>query len=323
MAKIKWAEVVQKSVPIFESFLKRGVTPTLRAVYYALVSTNVIPNTKGAYQGLGGALVDARKDGRINWGWMADETRSAEGGDHADWEAEEYAEACVTQMFDRLHNFKLPRWKNQPYYVEVWIEKFALARTFQTWLKTRNVTLVPSRGYSSWSFLVRCASRIKTKAAGREVKIVYFGDFDPSGADIERFIGEALRSFGVDVEVERVAVTEEQIQEHSLPSVPEDAEEIEKLQRDPRYLNWEHGLFRVELDALLAIVPDEFERIVKASVDQYFDEDIHKLVVAEEKALQKQVSDLVEQKVLDGLEEYRAEIENADEDEDEKEDEGG
>jgi hypothetical protein len=57
------------------------------------------------------------------------------------------------------------------------------------------------------------------------------------------------------------------------------------LQRDPRYENFVevHGgqLYAVELDALMAYVPDEFERIVKSAVDQYYDPKIWKEVLKE------------------------------------------
>jgi hypothetical protein len=280
MAKINWDNVVTSSIPIFKDFNMRGVVPTLRTIYYALVSKEIIPNTKSAYKGLSAAFVTARQDGRIAWQWLADETRKAEGGDRRYyWDKDEYADALmrrvVNDVKDAIYNdnYNIPKWHRQPNYVEVWIEKAALQATFRKYLEDWRVTLVPSRGYSSWTFLKEGADRIRERAGEKKAKILYFGDFDPSGEDIERFITESLNRFpGVDVEVRRVCVSLDQINEYNLPAVPEDAEEIEKLQRDARFKNWEHGVFRVELDALLAIVPDEFERLVTEAVSAEFDQ---------------------------------------------------
>ncbi|MEM4818968.1 MAG: hypothetical protein QXQ91_01475, partial [Nanopusillaceae archaeon] len=61
--------------------------------------------------------------------------------------------------------------------------------------------------------------------------------FDPSGEDIARDYVERLRYIepDLDFEAEKVAVTREQIEKFNLPCTPESQEELEKLQRDPRY----------------------------------------------------------------------------------------
>jgi len=291
MARLNWKHIIAQSIPIFKDFIDRGITPTVRTIYYALVSKELIPNTRSAYQGTCKKLVKARKEGLVKWGWIADETRATRGLDRPRWKPERYAEVWIEHLFKNLRDYALPKWENQPYYVEVWIEKFALANTFQTWLGDMNVVLVPSRGYSSWTFLKEAADRIRDNAEGREVIILYFGDFDPSGRDIERFLGEALEWFGVEASIENIAVTREQIDRYNLPHAPEDADEIAKMKRDPRFKKWEHGLFRVELDALMAFVPDEFERIAKESVAEYFDEDIYEETLKTQEEERKTVWD--------------------------------
>jgi hypothetical protein len=80
---------------------------------------------------------------------------------------------------------------------------------------------------------------------------------------MDRHLGKALSYFGLDgiVDFERVAITQEQIQQFDLPPTPENSETLEKLDRDSRtnkFIDKYGKLFAVELDALLAIVPDEF-----------------------------------------------------------------
>jgi hypothetical protein len=102
MGSIKWDNVVAQSIPVFESFISKGVIPTLRTIHYALVSKNIIPNTKTAYKGLSSALVKARQDGIVNWEWLADEGREAkEGESNYIWEPEKYADATIRQLLER------------------------------------------------------------------------------------------------------------------------------------------------------------------------------------------------------------------------------
>jgi hypothetical protein len=109
--------------------------------------------------------------------------------------------------------------------------------------------------------------------------VLYFGDFDPSGEAMDRHLVEALSYFDLDsstVHFERIAVTQDQIDEYNLPPTPEDSETLDKLDKDSRtngFIDKYGKLIAVELDALLAIAPpDEFKELVQGSVDQYFDE---------------------------------------------------
>ena len=64
-----------------------------------------------------------------------------------------------------------------------------------------------------------------------------------------------------------------------MPPTPEDSETLDKLDKDSRkdaFVDKYGQLIAVELDALLAIVPDQFKQLVQESVDQYFDEAIYK-----------------------------------------------
>ena len=76
---------------------------------------------------------------------------------------------------------------------------------------------------------------------GKKPIIIYFGDYDPSGEDIPRSIRDNIISFGVDIEVKRVALMKEQVMKWKLPPAP-------AKKSDSRTANWD-GLVQVELDA--------------------------------------------------------------------------
>ena len=215
---------------------------------------------------------------------------------------------------DTLHERYVPeilyKWYKQPNYVEVWLEKTALLGTFRNFLKDRHVRIVPNRGYPSWAFGYENFKRLKRRSQERhyelvngelkeiiekQIYILYFGDYDPSGSDMDRFLKSGIadyfiKYFGLEGRVHfepRIAVTLDQIERFNLPPEPEESDTVtlDKLQRDPRYENFldAHGgqLYAVELDALMAYVPDEFERIVKGAVDHYYHPEIWEEVLQE------------------------------------------
>ena len=102
MTRLNWEKVVETARPIIRSFVSMGTPPTVRAIHYALVSRDVIPNTLSGYQGLIKVLVKARKDGRIPWNWIADEGRSTQGNDIPLWEADDYVKGFVDYFMSKL-----------------------------------------------------------------------------------------------------------------------------------------------------------------------------------------------------------------------------
>jgi hypothetical protein len=96
-------------------------------------------------------------------------------------------------------------------------------------------------------------------------------------------LDNALRFFGLgDIDFQRIGVTEEQIEEFHLPPVPNSKETIDKVNHDTMKNGFirKYKLYVVELDALLAIVPDEFKSIVQGSVDQFFNQEIYQAVLS-------------------------------------------
>jgi hypothetical protein len=72
---------------------------------------------------------------------------------------------------------------------------------------------------------------------------------------------------------------------------------LAKLKRDPRAnaFRAKHNgeLFQVEVDALVAYVPDDFKELVLDSVDAFFDEDIHAEV--KEEYSEEDITELVKE----------------------------
>jgi len=299
--RIDWKGVVDRINRELPWFLERGIKPTLRTLFYRLVSLQIIPNTDQAYKQLSSTTVKARKEGRLPWDAFSDEGRLVLAEFTEKYQTpEQYVQLRIDLLKNASQNYSVPRWYKQPHYVEVWIEKQALAATFSSFLRGRDVRIVVNRGYSGWSFLYEnCMRLLDIKRIGNEIHILYFGDFDPSGDDMDDHLDNALHYFGLgEIDFQRIAVTEEQIEEFNLPPMPKNKETINKVNNDTRkngFIRKYGKLYIVELDALLAIVPDEFKSIVQGSVDQFFDEEIYQDVLSDNQP--ELVDKLVQEKV--------------------------
>ena len=286
--RIDWKSVVERVKFELPWFRDRDIKPTLRTLFYRLISLEVIPNTSQAYKQLGSVTVKARKAGRLRWDSFSDEGRLVLTDFIEEYQSpDQFVQVGIDFLRNAAQNYTIPRWYKQPHYVEVWIEKLALADTFSSFLKGRDVRITVNRGYSGWSFLYEnCMRLLEIKRSGKEIHILYFGDFDPSGDDMDNHLDSALCYFGLgDIDLQRVAVVEEQIEQFNLPVVPESQETIKKVKSDTRtnsFIKKYGKLYVIELDALLVpYVPDEFKRILHESVDQFFDQRIYQAVLSD------------------------------------------
>lgn len=248
---------------------------TIRQVFYRLVSAGIIRNTLSQYNTLDQQLTKARWDGRIPFSTFEDRVRSFEGGEPFYFrEVNKIFEDTRTEYETAEETFKdsygifnLPYWHNQPIYVEVWLEKDALTGLFQQITDRRHVRLAPCRGYPSVSFLYEAAMHLRTVPEEKEIVILYFGDYDMRGLDIQRHITETLARLGFyHITVKRCALTKQQIQEYNLPPQP-------SKKTDSMASGWieTHGDVAWELDAL---DPNELMKTIDSVIEQHFDYEI-------------------------------------------------
>ncbi len=237
---------------------------TVRQLYYRLVSIG-LPNGLKFYKRVVESTSDARWSGKMSKRSFVDRERGLVGG--TDWEDKDL-DAEIRRGFAQvkawMSAYSLNRWSNQPKYVEVWIEKKALQGVFESPCSRRDVGLAPCKGYPSITFLSEAADRLRgPMAADKEVIILYFGDYDPSGEDIPRNVEDSLGRLGAAVTVKRLALLPEQIEEMGLPGVP-------PKETDSRTNAWA-GNEAVELDA---VDPKVLAKMCEDAIDAEFDEDL-------------------------------------------------
>lgn len=249
--------IIDRANTIIDDYEARGFRLTLRQLYYRFVAAGAIPNTMQSYKMLGSIINDARLAGLIDWERIEDRTR--ELSRLSRWQDPDSFLRIVAPQYH--HNF----WTGQSNYVEVWVEKEALAGIIESAAQPFDVNSFPCRGYVSQSTMWEAAMRLRRKEReGKQVVILHFGDHDPSGIDMTRDNEDRLRLFGVDPIVERLALNFDQIQEFNPPPNPAKS-------TDARYASYlaVHGDESWELDSL---EPDQLVALVTSGIEKWIDD---------------------------------------------------
>jgi len=253
----KTKALLSKINKVLDDYQDKGHRLTLRQLYYQLVSTDTIQNTEQEYHKLSRILADARMAGVVDWDVIEDRTRTPKIPPHF--------ESIGQLVASAADSYRLDRWKDQKYYVEVWLEKDALSGILEPITRRYHVHLLVNRGYPSVSAMYDSAKRIKvqTHINKKPSRILYLGDHDPSGENMVQDIEKRLREFGAfAVGVQKIALTMEQIEHYNLPPNP-------AKRSDPRYDKYVriHGNRSWELDALrpevlTALVQSHIKKLV-------------------------------------------------------------
>ena len=269
LMKLRKKETISKTTPIkskrrtktdienlktnMRQLIKSQFPMTCRQVFYAMVSRGWIEKKESEYKNVVCRLLAImRRDGTLPYYMIADSTRWMRKpttynnlGDFLKITAETYRRSV---------------WADIPHYVEVWLEKEALAGVLYEETEKWDVPLMVTRGYPSISFLYEAAMSIKN--TGKPTTIYYFGDRDPSGVDIPRVVEKELRKF---LPIEQTfnfsieAVTERQIIEMNLQTRP-------TKKSDARSKNFTGGSIEVD-----AIPPNDLRELVQKCITRHID----------------------------------------------------
>lgn len=246
---------------IIDDYESRGYTLTLRQLYYQLVSRDIIANKQQEYSRLGSIISDARLAGLISWKAIEDRTRNVKGNSH--WRnPEQIVKAAI-------NSYQIDKWENQPYHVEVWVEKDALVGVVARICNRLDVSYFSCRGYTSASEMWKAGYYRMNNAIqeGKDPVIIHLGDHDPSGIDMTRDIAERLALFsGYPVEVNRIALNMDQVRFYNPPPNPAKLTDS----RADSYIQI-HGYESWELDAL---DPDVLSDLIEDAVLELRDEDL-------------------------------------------------
>lgn len=283
MARIKYREInfradrLKRIVQINSILTEYAGAVSVRQLYYRLVAAALIPNQQSEYDKVQGLITDARYAGLIDWDDIEDRNREATKAQ--DWEG---GRAALDEVVEK---FRMDRWETQPYYVELWVEKAALAGVLEPISADYHITLMVNRGYSSASAMKDSAERIKYRTAGgRRAVVLYIGDFDPSGQHMVTDIRARLAEFGCpsSLDVRKVALTWEQIQQYEPPPNPVKMTDSRAAEYVALY-NTEESW---EADAL---PPKTLDLIVRQTINSYVDKEAMLKAITRENLVKAQI----------------------------------
>lgn len=254
MTRVDWEPTLERAAEIVNSYAGQV---TLRQLFYRLVSDGTLPNTRSYYQSLSRYSAEARRAG-----WfpsLTDRTRSIRRAEHFDNPEDSIA--------DMVSSYRRNRTAGQEWAVYIAVEKDALSQLLSNWYGETGIPIVVTSGYASQSYIDAIRSHVRDD--GRRAVLLYGGDFDPSGEDIERDLQD--RTGWTFDEIRRVAVLPEHIDRYDLPPQPGKSSDT----RAGAFIA-EHGrLIQVELDA---IPPGDLHDLYDEALDDYWDWDTYDAV---------------------------------------------
>ena len=286
-----------------------GYVLTLRQLYYRFIAKDAFPadwidrpwnikqglsrNTKNTlknYKRLGDIINHGREAGLISWTAFEDRNRTLYGTNPVE-DPDRLTDGIERRLI-------LDCWREQPCYLEVYVEKDALgpivARPANRWRASH----MACKGYLSASQAWRAGVRFKQAMDdGKEVVLIHVGDHDPSGQDMTRDNQKRLSMFAESgVQILRVALNMNQIKRYKPPPNPAKV-------TDSRYQKYvdEYGNDCWEVDAL---EPRQLDDIVSRAVESYIDMAAWDRVIAREKRERAKIKTFYE-----GVAKYRPKVE--------------
>jgi len=180
--------------------------------------------------------------------------------------------------------YRRDRTEGQPVSLYLGVEKATYITLLDAWFADLGVPIVPCGGYTSQSFVKTISRDVLStpdpdrSGYARPAIMIYAGDFDPSGLDIERDLVARTDCWA---KVIRVALNYEQLEDEGLPENPGKESDNRKAEMIRRY----GRNIQVELEAL----PEEtLRRFYQSAINEFWD------ASAYEAALEREAADTVQ-----------------------------
>jgi hypothetical protein len=186
---------------------RAGPPVTARQTYYMACAAGLVPKTNPGYRKVIRRLSAMRDDGRLPWSWIADNTRWVR-------QAEVYG-GILEAVEEWQAQYRRDYWADQSTRVELWVESDSIASFLGKVADEYGVPMFVCRGQASRSYIHGAAQT--AQAIGKPVEVLYLGDWDPTGLQIDVSMAERYARYGArDLTVERIGVTPEQITAYGL-----------------------------------------------------------------------------------------------------------
>ncbi len=287
--------VVGQTLEILDEYSGYGPM-TVRQIFYRLVGNYDYDKTERAYKRLAEYLVKARRSQMVSFHAIRDDGGTTAGGGYGFNSVDEFLDSVAGYG----EAYRLPPALGQPYSIEVWCEAEGMVPMLSQMVQPFGVQVTGTGGFSSLTVTHSFAARVARRST--PTVLLHVGDFDPSGVSIFESMCQDIGAFvagrtgGIhDTHTgavpgrflpHRVALTEEQVAQHDLPTAPPKAS-------DSRSVNWNGSTTQAE-----ALPPDLLAEIVTSAVQDWWSTDAEERKndreAAERAVIGAQLSDAVE-----------------------------
>jgi hypothetical protein len=197
---------------LLDIFAKDGRQSVRQAYYRATVRGIVTKDDPGARK-VQREVLKMRRESVLPYDMVVDYTRWARRVNTYDSVEDALRETAAFYRRDL--------WTDSPYRVEVWVESESIAGSVGEVTDLWRVQLMPCRGQASETFAYAAAEAWAHD--WRVPVVIYIGDHDPAGLEIEVALRTKLEAFYDDLGGEypilwtRLGVTWDQVEEYALP----------------------------------------------------------------------------------------------------------
>lgn len=244
--------------------------------------------TKAEFDRVESLINEARKSGALPIDICAmDENRSFDGVEYPDTpDIDAYLVEAMESTQRWLNTYcPLSFWDDQPYYLEVLVEKIDLKSLFASICEDVSIPIANAKGWPDIHVRAAMMRRFKEhEAAGRQCVLLYCGDHDPAGlriADSYRAMFADISAVGWTPEnliIDRFGINADFIEEHRLTWIDNLVTGSGKDLTDPRhpdhgkpyvqdYLR-RFGARKVEANALV-VAPQAGRRLFRKAIERY------------------------------------------------------
>ena len=170
---------------------------------------------------------------------------------------------------------------SRQYHVAVVCEKTTMDDVLVPLCSDRKVDLLLGAGEMSYTAIRDFLKRVVE--SGMPARVLYISDFDPAGVKmpvsfarkLEYEIDKRDEFYGLDVKLDPVVLSSDQVEKYRLPRKPIEAKNTRMEGKRDAFEEY-YGEGAVELDALEALYPGELASIVSKAISHYRDGSLHR-----------------------------------------------
>ncbi len=259
MSRQGWSRIVNRAREIVDGY---DSLVTLRQLFYRLVAEMLLANTVSNYKQLSDRTAKARRAGEFPD--LLDRGRTIHKD--ASWSSPaEILRAAAS-------SYRRDRTEGQDFSLYLGVEKAGMIVQFEAWFAELGIPVLALGGYSSQSYVDTVAEHVARQA--RPAVLLYAGDFDPSGEDIDRDFVDRSACWD---KVIRVALDAGQVEQYGLPPTPGKVSDS----RAGAFVARHGRLVQVELDAL---EPSTLRGLYEAALADVWETSTYEMVLSREAA---------------------------------------